>query len=172
MKRWGGTTTLAVGIILAAAGCSSDDGDGGGGSGGSAGGSGSSPCGLLSATEVEKEVGNPVLDGQVQSKQCYWDGQTLGKLSLNLAVQLPPPSADEQCQAWYDLQSPSGPLQDVTGYGKRAYFRYKAAGTQSNSDFVVCEEARVVWLALDGDAPEAKMRAASEALMTLVLSRL
>ena len=172
MTLRGGAASAAVGVLLLAAGCSSDDGGSGGGTGGSAGGSGSSPCDLLSAPEVEKEVGNPVLDGQLQSKQCYWDGQTLGKLSVNLAVQVPPPSADEQCQAWYDLQSKADPPQDVHGYGKRAYFRYASGGTQSNSDFVVCQEARVVWLALDGDAPETKMRTASEALMTLVLSRL
>ena len=166
--RYRGTGAALVALVFLLS-CGSDDDSGGGGSGGGSN-VGDDACGLLTSAEVEAEVGNPVLDGVKQSGGiCYWNGETLGKVSVHVDFVAPPPSPAEQCKSW---RTGPDPWVDVSGFGSEAFFRYKAAGDMSNSDLVVCLSSGVVWLALDGNAGEAAMRTASENLMKLVLPRL
>lgn len=133
----------------------------------SAGGRADDPCSLLSQSQVEAAVGNPVQAGTADvGPSCHWEHGAASGTSVGLAMDPMTPTECANAKRTGDV--------DVEGLGVQAWWHFvEPAATGS---VVACPSGYMAQVTLVGaigqPADEAQLRAAAESLMKTALGKL
>ena len=128
-------------------------------------------CAALSQSEIERLVGNPVLEGEPYAgpEVCQWDTENPDQVSVLLTVR-PKGSVREETLC-SDLRQSGGDGERLSGLGEIevAVWKFSSGSLFNSGDLEACGPRGFVSISLNGKADEPKLKEAAVVLVGQVM---
>jgi hypothetical protein len=130
-------------------------------------------CAALSQSDIERLVGNPVLEGEPYAgpEVCQWDTENPDHVSVLLTVR-PKGSVREETLC-SDLRQSGGEGERLSGLGEIevAVWKFSSGSLFNSGDLEACGSRGFVSISLNGKADEPKLKEAAVVLVGQVMGR-